>query len=141
MKKTEELFNEMQQLKDVDEFLSRNEEELLQNGLSAYLRELLEQYGLEKSAVFKRARMTENNYGYELFQSDRKRPSRDKLLRLCLGFPLTIEETQKALRLAGLRPLYPRDRRDACILFAVKNKSTVDETNDTLYAHGEQTLD
>ncbi|MGN1158906.1 MAG: hypothetical protein ACI4SE_01800 [Lachnospiraceae bacterium] len=136
-KSTDELLNELSSSKDIDNFMAENQTELLDITLSEYLRQLLEQYHLEKSKVFRRAKMTDNNYGYELFRDDTKKASRDKLIQICIGFPLTIEETQKVLRYGKVRPLYPRDQRDAYILFALKNQYDMDQLNDLLFEHNE----
>ncbi len=134
-KTTEVLINELKSTGDVDKFINDNIEELNELSLSAYLRELLEKYGVDKSEVFRRAGMSDNTYGYELFRNDEKKASRDKLIRICVGFPLTIEETQKVLRYGKVRPLYPRDQRDAYILFALNRGFTLEELNDLLYEH------
>lgn len=137
-KTTEMLMNELKSAKNPDNFVAENKAEMQDLSLSEYLRELLEKYGLEKSDVFRRARMADNNYGYELFRNDEKKASRDKLIRICIGFPLTIEESQKVLRCGKVRPLYPRDERDAYILFALKNGYDMAELNDLLYEHNQE---
>lgn len=137
-KTTDELINELKSAKNIDAFVSENQEEMSDMSLSEYLQELLKKYHLDKSEVFRRAQMTDTNYGYELFRNDVKKPSRDKLIRICMGFPLTIEETQKVLRCGKVRPLYPRERRDAYVMFALKNGQSIHYLNDILYDNGEQ---
>ena len=134
-KSTEMLINEIKTTDRIDSFISENTEEIHELSLSEYLRELLQKYDLEKSDVFKRAGMADTNYGYELFRNDVKKASRDKLIRICIGFPLSVEEAQKVLRYGKVRPLYPRDERDAYILFGLNKKYTLDELNDLLYEH------
>ena len=135
-KSTEQLMNELKNASDIEDFVNKNQNEMLDFSLSEYLRQLLEKYGLEKSDVFRRAKMTESNYGYELFRDDSKKASRDKLIQICVGFPLTIEETQEVLRYGKVRTLYPRDERDAYVLFAIKNGYDMAQLNDLLFAHG-----
>ena len=135
-KSTEQLMNELKNASDITEFVNQNQDEMLDLSLSEYLRQLLEKYNLEKSDVFRRAKMTESNYGYELFRDDSKKASRDKLIQICVGFPLTIEETQEVLRYGKVRTLYPRDERDAYVLFALKNGYDMAQLNDLLFAHG-----
>lgn len=135
-KSTEQLMNELKHTSDIEAFVTKNQEEMLDLSLSEHLRQLLEKYGLEKSDVFRRAKMTESNYGYELFRDDTKKASRDKLIQICVGFPLSIEETQEVLRYGKVRTLYPRDERDAYILFAIKNGYDMAQLNDLLFAHG-----
>lgn len=137
-KTTEELVNELVSAPDIREFLAENEDNIETMSLSEYLKQLLEQYKLDKSQIFHRAKMNENNYGYELFRDDNKKPSRDKLIRLCFGFPLTIEEATRVLRCGKVRPLYPRDRRDAYVMYALKNRYTIDKLNDLLFESGEK---
>lgn len=137
-KSTEQLMNELKNANNIEEFVIKNQDEMLDLSLSCYLRQLLEKYELEKSDVFRRAKMTESNYGYELFRDDTKKASRDKLIQICVGFPLTIEETQEVLRYGKVRTLYPRDERDAYVLFALKNGYDMDQLNDLLFAHGQK---
>ena len=134
-KSTEMLMNELKNTDEIEDFVTENMDEIHEFSLSEYLKSLLHKYGLEKSDVFKRAEMTDTNYGYELFRSDTKKASRDKLIRICIGFPLSIEETQNVLRYGKVRPLYPRDERDAYILFALNKKYTLSQLNDILYEH------
>ena len=134
-KSTEMLINELKTTDKIESFISENTEEIQELSLSEYLRKLLQKYNLEKSDVFKRAGMADTNYGYELFRNDVKKASRDKLIRICIGFPLSVEEAQKVLRYGKVRPLYPRDERDAYILFGLNKKYTLDELNDLLYEH------
>ena len=135
-KSTEQLMNELKNTTDIGDFLSKNQTEMLDLSLSEYLRQLLGKYNLEKSDVFRRAKMTESNYGYELFRDDSKKASRDKLIQICVGFPLTIDETQEVLRYGKVGTLYPRDERDAYILFALKNGYDVAQLNDLLFTNG-----
>lgn len=139
-KSTEELFQEIRMSDDAEDFLEENKEEMCQVSLSGYLQHMLKKYGLKKSVLFRRAGQERSNYGYELFRSDVKSPSRDILIAICLAFPLTIEETQLALRHAGLAALYPRNIRDAYIMIALKNKMTVDSLDEMLEEQGIQTL-
>lgn len=135
-KSTEQLMNELQNTTNIEDFVAENQNEMIISSLSEYLRQLLNKYNLEKSDVFRRAKMTESNYGYELFRDDSKKASRDKLIQICVGFPLTIEEAQEVLRYGKVRTLYPRDERDAYILFALNNNYDMAQLNDLLFAKG-----
>ncbi len=64
----------------------------------------------------------DRTYGYQLFSGVRQ-PSRDKVLQLAFGFPLSVEETQELLRIAGKSPLYPKIKRDAAILFCLRHNT------------------
>ena len=131
-KTTEMLMNELITIDEIESFVSDNNEEILDLSLSDYLNELLAKYDFKQSDIFKRAGIT-TNYGYELFNGDKKKPSRDILIRLCIGFPLTIKEAQTVLRCGKVRQLYPRDERDAYILFALNKRYSIDKLNELLY--------
>lgn len=139
-KSTEELLNEIVQCEEQSRFFEENKNELCDLSLSVFLKQMVAKYNVKKAELFRKAGQEGSNYGYELFRNDKKVPSRDILIGICLAFPLSIEETQMALRCAGLATLYPRDRRDAYILFAIKNKIGIDELDEILEANKLATL-
>ena len=139
-KSTEELTNEIKSGTRIDSFLRVNRESFEDLSLAGYLQERLEAYGCSRREVLERADMTSTNYGYEMFHSDKKVAGRDKIIQICMGFPLNLEETQKALRCGNAGPLYPRRHRDAIIMMAIHRGYTVGQLNDLLYENQEKTL-
>ena len=89
--------------------------------------EMIRQSGIEKS------------YYYQLIKGTRA-PSRDKVLRLCIGAGLTLRETTRALELNGSAPLYSKNRRDIIITVAINQKAGVMDTNLLLDRYGEAPL-
>lgn len=89
---------------------------------------LIEQSGIERS------------YYYQIMKGKRH-PSRDKILRLCIGAGLTLRETTRALELSENAPLYPKSRRDIIITVAINQSATVIDTNLLLYEYGEKALE
>lgn len=140
-KTTEELTNEIKNVDDINKFKKINDNEFLDINLSDYLTGLLTKYSVDKSTVFKTAHMTDNNYGYEIFSGKKTNVSRDKLIHIAFGFPLTCEETNDMLILGKMRPLYPRDKRDALIMYALNNKYTIDKVNDLLFENKEKIIE
>ncbi len=140
-KTTTELLNEIKRGNNVNSFCDRNIDEFRELSLSECLNEMLSKYGVKKSELFRKAGLDGNNYAYELFRDDSKTPSRDVIIRLCLAFSADIDETQRALRAAGEAPLYPRDKRDVYTMYALKNRQTLDELNETLSAKGLRILE
>ncbi len=137
-KSTEELMHELQKAEDVFEFTRENEEEMEAISLTEQLEKLLKKYQKQKKDVIKDAGM-DTTYGYQIFDG-RKNPRRDKLLQLAFGFPLSIEETNKVFRAAGVSDLYVRCKRDTICMYCLQQKMTVDECNALLYRAGEETL-
>lgn len=137
-KSTKELLYELKKAEDVFEFTKENEEEMEAISLTEQLEQLMKKYQKQKKDVIKDAGM-DTTYGYQIFDG-RKKPRRDKLIQLAFGFPLTIEETNRVLRAAGVSDLYVRCKRDTICMYCLQQKMTVDECNELLYKAGEETL-
>lgn len=139
MKTTEELENEIITVVDVNDFLQNNEENFIDISLADYLEKMMDKYDTKKSEILRRAELIGNTYGYELFQKqNKKRFSRDIILRVCVGFPLTLEETQMALRLSKTAELYARNKRDSLIMLGIHRKYSLSEIDALLIEHGEK---
>ena len=133
VKDTETLLNEIRNASNVDEFMAENSAYLSDISFPEYLHMQLAQKGLTVAEVQRRGDMT--NYVYELF-SGRKAPSRNSALQLCFGFSLTIEESQKLLRMAKTGAMYAKDRRDSVLLFGLKEGLDGAAINDLLDENG-----
>ena len=59
---------------------------------------------------------------------------------MCFGMHATMEETQDLLKKAGLAQLYPREKRDAIILYGLLHGMTLFEVNDKLFEEDEEAL-
>ena len=106
--------------------------------LAEHLDALLDQKETSKAEVIYRARL-DTVYGYQIFNGTRK-PSRDKLLQLAFGFPLTYKETLTLLRIAGVYSLYVRRRRDSIIIFALNKGFSLEQLNELLEQEDEAYL-
>ena len=63
------------------------------------------------------------------------------MIALAFGLELNAEETQTLLKQAGYRELYPRDPRDALLLFAIGQRKDIIATNELLYDHNIEVLE
>ena len=81
----------------------------------------------------------EKSYYYQIFKGTRN-PSRDKVLRLCIGAGLSMRETTRALELSQLAPLYPKNRRDIIISVAINQHASVLDTDFLLDKYKEEPL-
>ena len=138
-KNTDVLQTELRSTEDVERFMSENVEEFRLLNVAEYLNQLLIDYNLEKCDIARRGGFT-GNYPYQIFNG-RKKASRDKLIQMALGFPLTVEETQDLLHLAGYAGLYVRNSRDAYLMFAIEKKFTFQKTNELLFRNKEKMLE
>lgn len=138
-KDTKFLQEELRKSSNLDKFEEENSSELHALSVADYLNELLIKYDEKKAEIGKRANLDEG-YMYQIFNG-RRNAKRDKLLRLAFGFPLTLEETQRLLRLGGCGELYVRRKRDAYLMFALEKGYDVMQTNDLLYEKGVEIIE
>lgn len=137
-KETNEMLEQLKQAHSLDGYLAENGADMVDTTVPVQLQALLDETGLTKSEVLRRAEINDI-YGYQLFAGSRK-PSRDKMVALCVGFSLPLERTQQVLKATGFAPLYPKHRRDSALIFGIEKGHTVPQINTTLYDLGEPTL-
>lgn len=135
---TVELTNEILNADTMEDWSRDKSGDTIELTLSEYLKEMLEQYGLNKRDVISRAEI-DTTYGYQIFQGKRH-PRRNVLLLLAFGMSLTVEETKRLLYYGNAETLYPRVKRDAYLMYALHNRFTVMQANQFLYDHGEKML-
>ena len=71
--------------------------------------------------IFIRADL-DDRYGYKLISGEKQTQQRDTILRICLAAEFTLDETQEALVLYGMAPLYEKIRRDTAFIVAFSNR-------------------
>lgn len=137
-KNTQELLELLKNTKNIEDYLREESDSLQELSLSEYLAYLLTEKKLKKSQCIRDANL-QRNYGYQIFAGERV-PSRDKIISLCFAMKLTLRETHSLLCATGYPDLYPRDKRDSILIFALERELTVMETDELLYEMGEKTL-
>ena len=88
-----------------------------------YITVLCAKKGVSAERIIKNSDIA-RTYGHQLFNGARK-PTRDRVIQLAFGFEMDYDETQELLTIARKSPLYPKIKRDAIIIFALKNKYDV----------------
>jgi transcriptional regulator with XRE-family HTH domain len=139
MKSTDELLNEIKSTKNILDYMEHNQEEMHLNTLAEALEAWVTKKGISIAEVIKKSNLN-NSYVYQIFRG-KKYPSRDKVIALAFGLALSADETQKLLKQAGYRELYPRDKRDALLLFAINQKMNIIDANEALYDHEIEVLE
>lgn len=85
-----------------------------------YIKRLCSERELVCEHVIKKCGI-DRTYGHQLF-SGLRQPSRDKVIQLAFGFSLNVDETQELLKAAGKSLLYTKIKRDAAIMYCLKNE-------------------
>ena len=137
-KSTSELNRGLMSEADLDSYLVRNESSFSSQDITGILEYLYQRTDLSKAALARQAGMSEV-YLHQVF-SGRRKPSRDRLLCLCISMKATMEETQEVLKRAACAPLYPKLRRDAIVTHGILHGLSLNEINDKLFVENEKTL-
>ena len=110
-KSTDELQNILKKAStaDIGQYLAENQQNLLtqQKPFSAYMHQMLRKYGKTQQEVFLQADFPER-FGYKLLSGEKHTKQRDYIIRICYAAGMDLEETQRALTLYGMAPLYAR---------------------------------
>ena len=138
MKDTNNMQQELMTAPDLDRFLSENQDNFLSGNILDLLNDLFQKRNISKAALAKQSGMSEV-YLHQVF-SGRRNPSRSRLICLCFGLSATLDETQELLKQGGFAPLFPKNRRDAIIIYGLVNNASLFEVNDKLFSEGEETL-
>lgn len=137
-KTTQELLDILQSSNSIQSYFKEDSDNLVQERLCDYLQHLLQEKALSISDIIQRSGLP-RTYTYEILRGSKK-PSRDKVLTICLALSLTLEETQTLLKHTGYPPLYPRLERDCVLIFSLQHALSVTDTNELLYELGYEIL-
>ncbi|GAA0116024.1 XRE family transcriptional regulator [Clostridium senegalense] len=132
-KKTSELLDILNSIDDTTKLNTYiNETKTAFNNLDfcTYFQNILHEKKLKKSKIIDDSNL-DRTYAYQIL-SGKKKPSRDKILQLCIAAKLNLEEIQRILTLGNVGQLYVKDSRDSAIIFAIKKNLNVTTTNHLL---------
>lgn len=135
---TEELMNLLGSSETFEQIIEENTADISNPNLIAHLSELLKSQSLTIPQVIQKANVS-RSYGYQVFNGLRN-PTRDILIRIAFAMKLTVDETQRLLKVAQRGELYPRVRRDAAIIYCIQKKLTLLEVEELLESIDEPTL-
>lgn len=136
---TEKLMNEIRESESLYTYLAKFEK---QNGhplFVDYVTQLIKLKQIKKSQLIQNADL-HRTYAYQIL-SGKKKPSRDKVIRLIFGLNPTIEEAQLLLKIAEYNPLYPKNKRDTFVIYAICNHLSLIELNSLLYDNDEEIIE
>lgn len=101
------------------------------NSFSAYIHAKIAEAGISAASVIQNAQIP-RTYGYQILNGS-KNPGRNKVLALSLTLNLSLDDTQRALTLAGENILYSKNKRDSILIFSLQKKLSVQQTNELLF--------
>ena len=135
---TSELETKLSKSNSLETFLEENEDCFVSSDFVMLLGRIFEAKGISKAALAKRAGVSDV-FLHQVF-AGRRKPSRNRLLCLCIGMQVTLEECQELLRSNKNVTLYAKSRRDAVIEYGLLHHMNLYEINDRLFKADEETL-
>ena len=110
----------------------RNEEDTdSQMSVSEFFNWYIGSHGLQLSDVIR-----QSDIPYGILNGNRANPSRDRVIALCIACHMNLTDTNRALKTAGLSPLYSKVSRDAAIIIMInKCEYDIGIINEFLYGH------
>lgn len=139
MKTTDELLKVLKSTDNISDFIEENFEDISDISFTEYLEMCMNQNSMTRSQVIDGANI-QKNYGYQIFDGSRK-PSRNKVLALCFSMALSVDESNRLLKLSDNAILYPRIKRDSIIIFALEKNQNLINTNILLDEMGETIIE
>lgn len=105
-----------------------------------YMKDVIESKNIKLKDVYSFADFSES-MGSKILSMEKHTKNRDNILRLCIAGHFTLVETNKALKLYGMSPLYSRDARDVVVILKIQErKYDLAEINQTLKNSGFEPL-
>lgn len=106
----------------LDKYIDNEKDNMIENDFEAYFKDCLKKKNLFLHTVFLRSDISEG-YGYKLLSGQKHTNNRNLIIKLCYVSYFDINETNRALMLYGMAPLYARIKNDAAIISLFNNKN------------------
>lgn len=136
---TSELFNELKNPEcSLEKYLSQYNDFFVNEDIQSFWNHIINNKRISKTHI-----INESDFSYCYFYeviNGRKIPTKDKIIRLVLAMELTVDECQQALRLSGHCTLFPNNRRDSIIIYAIEHNKTILQCNELLHNYNEYPL-
>lgn len=143
-KSTEELENILKSThaEDVSDYLNDNNDSLITSDrpFAEYMRMMIKEKKLYQQNIFIESDIPDR-YGYKLLSEEKHTRQRDVIIRICYAAHFTISETQRALKIYGMSPLYAKSPRDAVLMIAFNTRpGSIFDVNELLESNGMDSL-
>lgn len=105
------------------EFFEENREDMADEGKAFYyyMKNTFDAKSLKLKDIYSFAGVSES-WGEKILRMEKHTKNRDLIIRFCIAGHFSLKETNRALKLYGMTPLYSRNKRDVCIILAINNR-------------------
>ncbi len=116
--------------KEQDKYLASG-----QKAFYYFMKDTAEAKNILLKDIYTQADVSES-YGEKIIRMEKHTKNRDLIIRLCLAGHFSLIETNRALKLYGMSPLYSKNKRDALIIVSVNNRIfRIQDVDDNLKKH------
>ncbi|MBE6801996.1 MAG: hypothetical protein E7530_03835 [Ruminococcaceae bacterium] len=138
-KRTDDLLEQLKlQNISYEDYLSENEDSFVVKDLTAFWKKTIKKSKMAKIDIINGADM-----GYTYFYNiigGKSIPARDTIVKIYISMGLDIDDCQTALKLYNWAYLYPKNKRDSILIYALTHKLSLYEVEDMLVSQGEKGL-
>ena len=144
MKTTNDLMNELKNdvsdERALKEYLKKNTQfsEISSTAFAEYFGKLLKERGVTNGEIERQTGL-EHSFCNKMING-KASVTRNNLLALTIAAGLNLDEIEKCLTLTNNGALYPKDSRDAVIIYSINRRLSLAETNSLLYSKGMELL-
>lgn len=90
-------------------------------GFYYFMKEILQEKKIRLKNIYALVGVDES-WGGKIITMEKHTKNRDLIIMFCIGGHFSLQETNRALKLYGMRELYAKDSRDACLIVAINNR-------------------
>ena len=112
------------------------------NGIKTDFKTVINNILLERDisiADLQRKSCVARTYIYQIMDGTRN-PGRDKTISIALALELSVDDANRLLKLSNNSILYPKNRRDAIVIYCLNNRFSVPDCNRLLVKYEEAEL-
>lgn len=135
---TDDLFQMLDDTDDISEDWDKISSDMNAPLFHEYLSELIKERNID-AAKLEVMTLLSRSFTYQICAGDRI-PNRNIVVRIALVLKLSLDESQRLLKLANRGILYPKVKRDAVIIYALKNGYSLFKTDELLTSLGLEPL-
>lgn len=136
-KRTEDLLEQLKsQNISYEDYLSDNSDSFVLTDLADFWKKTIHKSKMAKIDIINNA-----DIGYTYFYNiigGKSIPARDTIVKIYLSMSLGLDSCQDALKLYNWADLYPKNKRDSILIYALTHKLSLYETEDMLVSQGEK---
>lgn len=125
MKNTRELLTSIRRMSSPDSLQSDDYKDI---DFPTYINGIMKENNIKPTDLILHLNI-EKSYLYQILKG-RRAPGREFLIDFSIYIGLTLDDTQRLLKIGQRQPLYPRNRKDAAIIYAITHKMNLEKYKD-----------